>query len=839
MPDPKKKPPIEADAQEPICPLAVVLLGVSIGIILDRFIQPVFLVWVAGSCLAIGGWLFLQRVRSSATVFFLVACVCAAGMHHSYRWNYFDASDLGVVATDRAQPICVRGVIIEFPKLIKVPASRPFELVPRENETRFRIRCTGLRDNRSWRPASGTAGVLVSDHCAGLRTGDHIRIFARIVRPAAARNPGEFDFRGYERSQRRLCRLLVSSPECITVLERAKWWDVRWYLQELRSGCQRALSSYLPESQSALASAILLGAREYLGKERREAFFVTGTIHLLAISGLHIGILASAFFFTIRRTNFFSERVLLVIVGVLCIVYALLTEARPPVMRATVLVLVVCLARFFHRDGFALNSLSAAALIVLLMNPTQLFQVGFHLSFVAVIALIWLTPRLLPAPRLDPLSRLVFHSRPWWDRQLRVFARRILYWCAASVAIWCLTLPLLTHQFHLLSPIGLLLNIFLWVPVALALFSGFGILLCGAVVPPIAHFCAWFCAANFRCLESIVHAAESLPWSHFWVAGPTAIAVWAFYALLAMVAVNRKLRRHSLAWFFLSAVITCGLDFAADTRSSAKQPALRCTFLAVGHGTSVVVELPNGQTFLYDAGSLSGPDYPVDAISECLWRYGVSRIDGVIISHADADHYNAVPGLAGRFDIGTAYVSPVMFRDASDSLAQLRCAISEAKIPIKYLSKQQMLLEGDSLSIEVLHPPATGVRGSDNANSVVLSLSYLGQRILLTGDLEADGLEQLVSNVQLDCDLAMAPHHGSAHSHPARFTSWCSPECVVICAGHQRNYERACQPYRDHGVGVFHTARDGAICVTIDAAGCRIGACGEGADGTLDLRQSS
>ena len=840
VPDPKIKevpvsetdaPVNEADNNEPICPLAVVLLCVSAGIILDRFIQPVLILWVAVFCLTIGGWFFFHRVRMSATILFLIACVCAAGMHHNYRWNYFDADDLGFVATDRAQPVCVRGVLIDFPKLINLPATRRIEMMPRKNETRFRIRCTEMRDNRTWRPASGTTAVVVSDHCAGLRTGDHVRIFARIVRPADARNPGEFNFRLYERAQRRLCRLLVNSPECITVLERAKWWDVRWHVQDLRSSCQRLLSRYLPESQSELASAILLGAREYLGKERREAFFVTGTIHLLAISGLHIGILASVFFFAIRRTNFCSERSLLVIVGVLSIVYALLTESRPPVMRATVLVLVVCLARFFHRDGFALNSLSAAALIVLLINPTQLFQVGFHLSFVAVIALIWLTPRIVPAPRLDPLSKLVFHSRPWWDRQMRVFARRVLYWCAASVAIWCLTLPLLTHQFHLMSPIGILLNVFLWIPVATALFSGFGILLCGALVPPVAHVCAWLCESSFHCLESIVHYAESLPLSYFWVPGPTPFAVLVFYALLALVAVNRKLRRHSLKWFFISALITFGLDFVAGTGSNTQQPTLRCTFLAVGHGTSVIIELPNGQTFLYDAGSLSGPDYPVDAISGCLWQYGVSRIDGIIISHADADHYNAVPGLTGRFDIGTVYVSPVMFRDHSDSLTQLREAISEAEIPIKYLSTNQVFIHDDSFSIEVLHPPATGVRGSDNANSIVLSLSFLGYDILLTGDLEADGFEQLVGNVRLDCDLAMAPHHGSSHSHPARFASWCNPECVVICAGHQRNYERACQPYRDQGVDVFHTARDGAIGVTIDNSGCRVDACGKGSRG--------
>ncbi len=800
-PDKKEPPFVPSDVGEPICPLAVVLLSVSAGIVLDRLMQPAFVHWLAIFCLVSGIWLFPRRVPFLSTVSFLMACACAAGMHHNLRWNYFAADDLGFVATDRAQPVCVEGVVTDFPKLINLPNSNRFASMERSGETRFCMRCTAVRDHRTWRSASGKMAVIVFDQCAGLRTGDHIKVFGHLVRPAAARNPGEFNFRLYERSQRRLCRLRVSSPACMTLLGRAPWWDLRWYVQDLRSNCQRVLAHYLPAPQSGLASAILLGAREYLGKERREAFFVTGTVHLLAISGLHIGILASAFFFAIRRTNFFSERALLVIVGVLCIIYALLTEARPPVMRATVLVLVVCLSRFFHREGFALNSLSAAALIVLLLNPTQLFQVGFHLSFLAVVALIWLTPLLVPERAADPLSTLVFQSRPWWDKQLRIFARRVVYWCAASFAIWCLTLPLLAHQFHLVSTIGLLLNVFLWVPVAMALFSGFAILISGAVMPPVAHVCAWLCASSFRCLEAAVHFAESLPLSYFWVAGPTSAAVLVFYGLLALTALNQRLRRRSLVWYLACAVTVFGLDYLTDSHRHGQLGTLRCTFLAVGHGTSVVLELPNGRTFLYDAGSLGGPEYPVSAISDCLWQYRISRLDGVILSHADADHYNAVPGLADRFDIGAVYVSPVMFDNVTESLAELRNAIIEADIPIEYLAKYQTLESDDSFSIDVLHPPARGVRGSDNANSIVLSLSYLGQQILLTGDLEADGLEQLFDVEGVDCLLAMAPHHGSARSDPVRFVSWCRPEYIVICAGHQHLNlsEHACGPYGNQG----------------------------------------
>jgi competence protein ComEC len=227
-----------------------------------------------------------------------------------------------------------------------------------------------------------------------------------------------------------------------------------------------------------------------------------------------------------------------------------------------------------------------------------------------------------------------------------------------------------------------------------------------------------------------------------------------------------------------------------------------------------VIELPGGQTLLYDAGQLGPPETGARRIAGVLWSRGITRLDGVIISHADVDHFNALPELLEQFDVGTCYVSPVVFDGDTASLGALRAALEAHDVPLVELSFHDQLRVGDDCRIRVLHPPPLGVMGSDNANSLVLSLEYAGRRILLTGDLESPGLEDVLDEEPLDCDVILAPHHGSAYSNG--FAEWSNPEHVVISGGMARNPDSVVEAFSTAGATVHHTARHGAITVTVD-----------------------
>jgi competence protein ComEC len=388
----------------------------------------------------------------------------------------------------------------------------------------------------------------------------------------------------------------------------------------------------------------------------------------------------------------------------------------------------------------------------------------------------------------------------------------------AGALIWTLTLPLVMYHFHLVSPAALVLNVFLWIPITLALFAGFAVLLIGWLVPPLAALCGWICEAALWMMESSVQVVQPLAASHFWVAGPALWWVVGFYVALGLAATlpwRRNRGKRSLGLIATWIMIGTGISFWHRADLGQPPSELKCTFLAVGHGTSVLIELPNGQNLAYDAGSLGAPHLPVNAISAALWSRGVHHLDAVILSHADADHYNAVPGLLERFTVGVVYVSPVMFDDPNEAVDVLRAAIERAQVPIETIHQGRLLPLGDATRLHVLHPPRLGTFDSDNASSIVLDIRFAGRRVILTGDIEQEGLQSLLHQRPIDCDVALAPHHGSPHSDPARFAAWCSPQWMIVSGGHGEAVGPVVAAIEKLGVNVRHTATFGAVRVTL------------------------
>jgi competence protein ComEC len=183
-----------------------------------------------------------------------------------------------------------------------------------------------------------------------------------------------------------------------------------------------------------------------------------------------------------------------------------------------------------------------------------------------------------------------------------------------------------------------------------------------------------------------------------------------------------------------------------------------------------------------------------------------------VLSHADLDHYNALPELLKQFSVARVYVSPQMFREQIAPLELLRTAIEASGVQLKNLASGDSILLSPDAKLNVLHPPWHGVAGNDNAHSIVLTIEYAGRRILLTGDLESAGMQRLLGQLPYDCDIALAPHHGSARSDPQDFSAWCRPEWLVISGSAADDESGSLSAlYQSRGAAVLHTARHGAV----------------------------
>ncbi|HEV3024838.1 MAG TPA: ComEC/Rec2 family competence protein, partial [Pirellulales bacterium] len=520
---------------------------------------------------------------------------------------------------------------------------------------------TQLRDGESWRSASGRIRLSVEGHLLGIHAGDTLRIVGQLSVPAAAQNPGEFDFARHARADRQLCRVAADFPECVEIVKRPRWWGPARLWEELRSRGDAILWRRLAHERSGLAAALLLGIREEMDAEATQAFSKTGTIHLLSISGLHVGILAG-FLFWAMRLRWAGRGVGLATIALVTLGYALVIDAEPPAVRATVVVLVLCVARYWWRRFPAFNALALAALLVLYWNPAEMFRVGPQLSFLAMAALVWFGPRCVSRPSADPLDRLIDRTRPWHEKlALRVW-RLSKQMTLLTACVWAVSAPLVMAQFHLVSPATLVLTPLLALPVAAGLMSGFAVLVLDFLFPPLGALGASLCDLCLWSLEGAVEAASRCPGSHFWVPGPEPWWLWTFYAGLALGAAAPRFR-PPWRWCLALAAGWSAVGMSVPLLRSSDEGRLDCTFLSVGHGCAVVLELPDGQTLLYDAGRLGSPAAGARSVSCYLWSRGKTHIDAVVLSHADVDHYNAVPELLQKFSVGVVYATPVMLAD--------------------------------------------------------------------------------------------------------------------------------------------------------------------------------
>jgi len=808
-------------------PLVIVLTAAVTGIVWDRFCPLSLVVWW---CLVAGGlvlWLVLRyRCREILSHFALLAAVAAvAGDWHHCRWYLFDADELGRYARTESQPVCVEGWAESSPRAMPMPAPDPLQVMPASECWRLEVDLIALRNNTTWQPVSGRALLLIPGSPPKAAAGDRLRCFVRLTLPPRPMNPGDPDRAAYLRAQRICCRLQADGPECVTVVERGSAWSVTRMLDQLRAYGNNVLHDCLDPRQAELAAAVLLGLREELDGSRNEAFMATGTVHILSISGLHVGLLAGALFWMMRRLPI-PRGWAAASIAVVTLLYALMVDVEPPVVRATVLVLVACCATYWGRRTFGMNSLAAAALVVLALNPAHLFHIGAQLSFLCVAGLIWIAAKRDPGAmseqeRTDAiLERLTAQHRGWLQRignRLWSDAKSITL---AGAVLWVLTLPLVMARFHLFSPVSLILNTLLWIPMSLSVLSGFGVLVLGGIWPPLGHLCGWFCGWNFRILEDGVNWAQAWPCSHFWTPGPSDWWLWGFYGGLAILTALPRLR-PARRWCAVLAATWIGVGFVSAPRSC--RPAqLDCTVLSIGHGVAALAELPSGKTMLYDAGQFGSPSAGVRTISGFLWSRGITRLDTVVLSHPDIDHYNALPGLLEKFAVGEVCVSPGMFAKNSHAVNVLRNALERNGVPIHEIRAGDCLDSDEGCALEVLHPPRDGVQGPGNANSLVIAVNYRDRRILLPGDLESPGLNELLAQKPRRCEVLLAPHHGSRKSNSPELANWCRPSWVIFSGDGRWSLPDVESPYHAVGGQVLHTFRNGAIQIRIDAEGMRV-----------------
>jgi competence protein ComEC len=242
---------------------------------------------------------------------------------------------------------------------------------------------------------------------------------------------------------------------------------------------------------------------------------------------------------------------------------------------------------------------------------------------------------------------------------------------------------------------------------------------------------------------------------------------------------------------------------------------IEATFIDVGHGTAVILRFSPSDVWLYDCGRLGISVGSCADIDTALWSLGATQLSGVLISHSDIDHYNALPGLLKRFDVGAVYTPASVFEDQDQLLQEIKSQIDALQIPIVHLHTG-MKLQTSGITLDVLHPPSQRIQGSDNANSLVLAAHAGSSPLVLPGDLEPPGTQELLWQPRVrGGGVLMAPHHGSLQLDMRPILDWSRASSVIVSGGDRAAREEVQVSLSATGAGVFVTSELGAIRVRI------------------------
>lgn len=719
----------------------------------------------------------------------------------------------------------------------------------------FRRKC--VLNDLSLAPVSGTSpplavsgGIQINIYGRGngaekrFAPGDRIALTGEIRPFRSFRNPGGFDYTRHMAWQDIWGSVSISAAKIKNLSSSPRYFQARLdtIREQLRSLIRRASDG----DAEAVLAALVIGDREGITPALRTAFSRAGVSHVLAISGLHVGVVAAAAFGFFNWLLSFWRPLLMrawtrkgaALAAVFPVVfYGVIAGMSPSTQRAVVMVVVFLLTFLIEREQDLFNTIALAALLILILHPPTLFSISFQLSFAAVLAIAF---------GMWAFREPIASSLQTKNRMIRFAGGLFLVTLFAVVG----TAPLVMHYFNLFSLAGLFANLVV-VPIMGSLVVSIGLFSALVLYPVSDRLALW----GFQCCDMLLRPVirfvawlAEMPWSAVPAVTPSILEMACWYLLAAggVLLLARKNKGCSVInptarrWW-PRVLAAAGLVLAADAGYWAYQrfwnPDFRVTVLDVGQGNAALLELPGGRCAVIDGGGFSDNavfDVGERVVAPYLWRNKIRTVDTVILTHPDADHLNGLLYLLKHFHVKEV----ISTHQPSESAAYREFLDLIRDQGIRHPNPGELdnprLQNGVSLRFYCPFAPPAGTgdgfakADSPDANnhSLVVRAAFGGFSILFPGDIERAAEAKLrdVFPEHLRSTILIAPHHGSNTSSTPEFLDAVRPSAVIISSGKPDRFPspKVLDRYRHKHYQIYRTDENGAVRIVMDGKGMRI-----------------
>ncbi len=673
-----------------------------------------------------------------------------------------------------------------------------------------------------------------------LRYGKHLTLTGVLRQPQTQRNPGGFDYRSYLARQN--VSGIIYHQGLLHIGEQSGFPPLRW-IEALRLRTERIIDAAysgletLPTKSNALHAqllkGILLGKRGDVPSETLDVFRNSGTFHVLAVSGLHVGLIALFCYLGLSIFRMPKKVVCLLTIGAVFI-YACLVGFRPSVFRASLMAILFLFATIIDRDADIFNLLAVAALALLFLSPTQVWDVGFQLSFVAVASIVYFVPKME-----KPLRRL-WDTGESDDISIPVkFKNTALKWLVLSYLVTFAaqlgTGLLIAFHFHRAYPLGIIVGPFAVGLVSLIVGVGIASVCIGFVLLPLAKLLALVNhALIFMLLKLIGNFGQE--WGVMKLAPPTLGLVVVYIAVCLGITYWRYVyKQWKMASLIGLSVVTI---WVWDSAFHEKGRLLEIITLDVGQGDAALVRFPDRRTMLIDGGIQRSyydekrqreVEYDVGEriIEPYLDANSIRELDLVVLTHPDIDHGGGLGHILQNYKVKRILGLSDMVIN-SQTHQRLRSIAKARDIPYAFQFVGEIELT-TTATLNLLHPidkASTDLMDDDkNDDSLVMKVSYGEVDILFTGDIESKAENRLIASQQdLRSEIIKVPHHGSRTSSSAQFLDAVQPRYAIFSLGKGNRYQfphaDVVARYRERNCVQLRTDQRGAITLKTDGTRC-------------------
>ncbi len=689
--------------------------------------------------------------------------------------------------------------------------------IDKEYKNQYTLKVEKIDENKKYQNTN--LQLNVKKEKENLSYGDKIIVKGNFEEASTARNEGGFNYKQYLKTKK-IYGIVTVDKKDVKVVNKNNTNIIELLANKVRNSMKGKIEQNITDATSGLLSGMLIGDKSNLPKEIQEDFRNSSLSHILAISGMHVSYVMLGITFLISKMKF-SKKMSKMITIVILLFFIILTGKTASVERACFMSVYAILASLLHKRANVLASISISILIILIINPYSILDIGLQLSYGGTLGIVLIYPILKKCKK----SKKEKAKENKFQKLIQKIKEKILDIIRLTVSANLVIFPIILYQYNTMSFTFIISNLLISSIIGIIIILGFMSVFASYIFMPLAKVMFFLTQILLNILAQTAHLCAKLPFSKVYFPTPKIYVILIYYLFLIYIILAKRniisVKKISKKIFiiFIIIVIISNLIVKVIPKE------FTISFIDVGQGDSMLISTPKGKRILVDGGGTRDSenfDVGRQTLIPYLLNKGITKLDYIVISHFDSDHATGVAQILGKIDVSSIILTRQL--EENDIYRHILSIAKEKKIKLIYVKEGDVLKIG-GIKISIIHPEnKLMINNPMNNNSIVCKVEYNSFSMLLTGDIEMEAEELILrKNINLKADVLKVAHHGSKTSTTGEFLKAINPKVALIGVGKNNNFghpsNEVIQRLKENGTRIYRTDENGEISITVNKKG--------------------